>query len=233
MSTSEFPTPDFRTRVAAEKRERMRTRLIEAAMEVFSSIGMDAAVIEDLIDQAQVSRGTFYNYFRTTEEVMAAVQQAVGNELLSLVDMAISDRQDPAERLACGVRMVLHTARQFPLVGRFIARAGMGRSLDHMPALGHLLRDLLEATAMGRFKLNDPMLGLDLVVGTTSAALLSLSLRSDLADAYPQEITFHILLGLGMTPEAARVLVDKPIHAVLLPPESLLVRTQSQPSNTL
>ena len=218
-------TPDFRTRVAAEKRERMRTRLIEAAMEVFSSKGMDATVIEDLIEQAQVSRGTFYNYFRTTEEVMAAVLQTVGNELLSLVDVAIADRADPAERLACGVRMVLQTARHFPHAGRFIARVGVTRSMDHMPALGYLLRDLLEATATGCFQLADPMLGLDLVVGTTSAALLSLSMRADLTDAYPQEVTFHILLGLGMSRAAARELVEKPIGAVALPPESLLVRT--------
>ncbi|RRS02352.1 TetR/AcrR family transcriptional regulator [Aquabacterium soli] len=218
-------TPDFRTRVAAEKRERMRTRLIEAALEVFSTKGVEATVIEDLIEQAQVSRGTFYNYFRTTEEAMAAVLQAVVNELLSLVDMVIANRPDPAERLACGVRMVLHTARQFPHAGRFIARLGVTRSLDLLPALDNPLRDLVEGIETGRFNVADPMLGLDLVAGTTSAALLSLSLRTDLTEAYPQEITFHILLGLGMTRAAARKLVDKPIDAVQLPPESLLVRT--------
>ncbi len=199
-------------------------------MEVFSAKGVDTAVIEDVIEQAQVSRGTFYNYFRTTEEVMAAVQQAVGNELLSLVDLAIADRQDPAERLACGVRMVLQTGRQFPMMGRFISRVGMSGNIDHMPALGHLLRDLLEATAKGRFQLSDPMLGLDLVVGTTNAALLSLSLRSDQTDDYPQQITFHILLGLGMTPHEARKLVNKPIETVFLPPNALLVRTQRPPT---
>ena len=225
-------TPDFRTRVAAEKRERMRTRLIEAAMEVFSSKGVDATVIEDLIEQAEVSRGTFYNYFRTTEEVMAAVLQAVGNELLSLVDLAIANRSDPAERLACGVRMVLQTARHFPHAGRFITRVGVTRSTDHLPTLGYLLRDLVEANESGRFNLADPMLGLDLVVGTTSAALFSLSMRNDLTDTYPQEITFHILLGLGMTRAAARKLVDKPIQAVQLPPESLLVRTLHKTSIT-
>ncbi|MEY4756642.1 MAG: hypothetical protein RJA34_1540, partial [Pseudomonadota bacterium] len=72
-------TPDFRSRVAADKRERMRARLIEAAMEVFATQGVEATVIEDVIAQAGVSRGTFYNYFRTTEAVMSAVQQAVGN----------------------------------------------------------------------------------------------------------------------------------------------------------
>ena len=75
----------------------------------------------------------------------------------------------------------------------------------------------------------DPMLGLDLVVGTTSAALHSLSLRQDLGDTYPQEITFHILVGLGMTKSAARKLVNKPIEAVQLPPDSLLVRTLNKP----
>jgi len=202
-------------------------------MEVFSTKGVDATVIDDLIAQAQVSRGTFYNYFRTTEEVMAAVLQVVGNELLSLVDVAIADRADPAERLACGVRMVLQAARHFPHAGRFISRVGVTRSMDHMPALGYLLRDLLEANEAGRFTLADPTLGLDLVVGTVSAALFSLSMRPDLTDAYPQEITFHILLGLGMTRAAARKLVDKPIQPVHLPLESLLVRTRDPSPQTV
>ena len=116
-------------------------------MDVFATQGVDATVIDDLIVKAQVSRGTFYNYFRTTEEVMVAVMQIVGNELLSLVDAAIADRTDPAERLACGVRMVLQTARHFPHVGRFMSQAGATRSLDQLPALGNLLRDLIESHA--------------------------------------------------------------------------------------
>jgi AcrR family transcriptional regulator len=219
--------PDFRTRVAAEKRERMRTRLIESALQVFNAKGVDATVIEDLITHAQVSRGTFYNHFRTTEDAMAAVLQELGNELLVLVDAAIIDRPDPAERLACGVRMVLQSARHFPQAGLFISRVGVARSLGKMPTLGYLMRDLLEATQAGRFTLTDPMLGMDLVVGTASAALHSLSLRTDMAQDYPQEITFHILLGLGMTRAAARKLVDKPIQGVQLPPESLLMRTRA------
>ncbi len=226
-------TPDFRTRVAAEKRERMRTRLIESALQVFNDKGAEATVIDDLITHAQVSRGTFYNHFRTTDEAMAAVLQELGNELLMLVDAAIVDRPDPAERLACGVRMVLHAARQYPQAGRFISRVGVARSLDKMPSLGYLMRDLIEATQAGRFTLSDPMLGMDLVVGTTSAALFSLNARTSTPDDYPQEIAFHILLGLGMTRAAARKLVDKPIQAVQLPPEALLVRTRQahpQPS---
>ena len=39
--------------------------------------------------------------------------------------------------------MVLHTARHFPHAGRVISRVGVTRSMEHLPSLGYLLRDLL------------------------------------------------------------------------------------------
>ncbi len=221
-------TPDFRTRVAAEKRERMHARLIESALQVFNDKGIEDTVIDDLITHAQVSRGTFYNHFRTTDDVLAAVLQELIHELLMLVDAAIVDRPDPAERLACGVRMVLHVARQFPQAGQFISRVGVARNLDKMPALGNLMRDLVEATQAGRFTLANPLLGMDLVAGTTSAAMYTLSLRPELPDDYPQEIAFHLLQGLGMTRAAARKLASKPIQPMTLPADALLMRTRQR-----
>ena len=49
---------DHRTRVAAEKRARMRRKLVESALLVFAEKGVDASVIEDVIAVAGVSRGT-------------------------------------------------------------------------------------------------------------------------------------------------------------------------------
>jgi AcrR family transcriptional regulator len=81
----------------------MRVRLIEAALHVFAEKSADAAVIDDVIKAAGVSRGTFYNYFRTNEELMAAVLHAVGDEILGLIEAAIAAHEDPAERLAHGL----------------------------------------------------------------------------------------------------------------------------------
>jgi len=62
-----------RWRAGAERRQRMRLRLIESALPVFAEKGLDAASIDDVIAAAGVSRGTFYNYFRTDVELAAAV----------------------------------------------------------------------------------------------------------------------------------------------------------------
>ena len=60
----------------------MRTRLIESALLVFAHRVVEASVIDKVITAAKVSRGTFYNYFRTNEDLLTAVAEAVGNQML-------------------------------------------------------------------------------------------------------------------------------------------------------
>ena len=217
---------DHRTRTAAEKRDRMRIRLVEAALQVFAGKSADAAVIDDVIKVAGVSRGTFYNYFRTNDELMAAVLHAVGDEILGLIEVAIAGHADPAERLAHGLRMMLHTARRFPMVGRFVARVNIASGMQHSFGISYMVRDVTQGTASGRFTLADPSLGIDLVMGAVREALVALTTRERLPDAYPEEFTFHVLLGLGLPRAAARRFVAMPILPVAVPPDSLLARTQ-------
>ena len=79
---------DHRPRVAAERRARMRRKLVESALLVFAEKGVDASVIEDVIAAARVSRGTFYNYFRTNAELLVAAIEELGNEVVDLIEFA-------------------------------------------------------------------------------------------------------------------------------------------------
>ena len=47
---------DHRPRVAAERRARMRRKLVESALLVFAEKGVDASVIEDVIAAATLGR---------------------------------------------------------------------------------------------------------------------------------------------------------------------------------
>ena len=219
-------TQDHRSRVAAERRERMRMRLIESALHVFAHKGADAAVIDDVIALAEVSRGTFYNYFRTNEELLAAVVKELGNELMNLVEAVVRERTDPADRLASAVRMVLHTTQAHPLLAQFVARAGMALTAHNRLAMHYLPRDIQAGIDLGRFAMASVELGLVLVLGSSHAAICAMTLGRDLPDQYPEEITFHMLLGLGMTRAQARKLVNAPIQAVSFPEDALLTRTR-------
>ena len=115
---------DHRPRVAAERRARMRRKLVESALLVFAEKGVDASVIEDVIAAAGVSRGTFYNYFRTNAELLAAAIDELGNEVVDLVELRVKAMPSPAARLFTGLGSIMDAARRFPLFAKFIARVG-------------------------------------------------------------------------------------------------------------
>ena len=81
-------------------------------------------MIEDVIAAAGVSRGTFYNYFRTNAELLVAAIQALGNEVVDLVESRVKAFPSPAARLFTGLRLYMDMARRYPLFARFIARVG-------------------------------------------------------------------------------------------------------------
>jgi AcrR family transcriptional regulator len=50
-------------------RENTRQRLMDAAMEVFAEVGLDAASVETICDRAGFTRGAFYSNFDTKDEL--------------------------------------------------------------------------------------------------------------------------------------------------------------------
>src|ERR1700730_11565719 len=87
-------------RVTPAKRDRTRATLIRAAFSVYARQGFDAPTIDDFIAEAQVSRGTFYNYFQTREDLMAAVAADLATFITSRIESASGGVRDPLERIA-------------------------------------------------------------------------------------------------------------------------------------
>jgi AcrR family transcriptional regulator len=63
---------------AAGKRERSkaanRQAIIDAARRVFGQLGYEAASVRDVIRGTDLASGTFYNYFKSKEELLEALQ---------------------------------------------------------------------------------------------------------------------------------------------------------------
>lgn len=219
--------PDHRTRVGEVRRERMRMRLIEAAMLVFTRRGVEGSVIDEVIRTAEVSRGTFYNYFQSADEVLAAVAEEVGNQLLEIVDPVVRPIADPAARVACGVRLALMVAQAHPQLAAFLARVGTPALGAQSLATEVLPRDIEEGIASGRFTSVPPRLGLDLITGPVFAAFHTL-LSVEVPENYIADMAAAILQSLGVAKATARRLANSSLPEVVLAPESLFVRAEAR-----
>lgn len=220
---SALPTIDHRPRVAAERRERMRRRLVECAMLVFAEKGVGASVIQDVIAAAKVSQGTFYNYFRTNEELLVAISEELNNELLRMIESEVGGYEDPAKRIACGLRLYLHTTRVYPLVARFVANAGLHAVGPHTLIYEYLPPHIEAGISAGRFQAIPINVALDLIAGTALAAVVRIA-AAEYEPNYAEQVVATILRGLGVSAAQSGKLVALPLTPMKPPPSSLLER---------
>ncbi|KPI18869.1 TetR/AcrR family transcriptional regulator [Streptomyces sp. NPDC059837] len=91
-------TPTRRKRVAKPPEER-RKDIMDAAEEVFARKGIAETKIEEITTLAEVSKGTFYLYFKTKDEAAAVLWErymdnfaGVGEKILSDTDVPLDGR---------------------------------------------------------------------------------------------------------------------------------------------
>lgn len=73
--------PGRRERRSVETRD----RLYRAALRLFAERGFQATTVQDITEAADVGKGTFFNYFKTKEHVLAAF----GGERIAAVERAL------------------------------------------------------------------------------------------------------------------------------------------------
>jgi AcrR family transcriptional regulator len=85
---------------AAKKRprtkppEERREELMNAAQKLFLEHGVGPTTVEQITTGADVAKGTFYLYFPTKEDVLAAMQERFGRTLLEKIRAGVAEKQD-------------------------------------------------------------------------------------------------------------------------------------------
>ena len=75
-----------------QQKEAKRTALIEAALRVFSRVGFAAAKMDDVADEAGVSKGTVYLYFESKEQLF---EEVVKVTMVPLLDEGVASLVEP------------------------------------------------------------------------------------------------------------------------------------------
>ena len=98
----------------AGKRERTRTKILESA---FGLLGNEKGLtvrIEEICAAAQVSRGTFYNYFTSLEQLFGILAVELSHDLNRALVATFDETQSHAEGASAAIQHYLHYARRDP-----------------------------------------------------------------------------------------------------------------------
>lgn len=80
--------------------ETRKEELLAAADALFRKNGVDCTAVSDIVREAHVSQGTFYNYFQSKDEIFAAVlEQATSNMMEEMRKTGERTDLDPLRKL--------------------------------------------------------------------------------------------------------------------------------------
>jgi AcrR family transcriptional regulator len=215
---------DHRPRVAAERRERMRLRLLGTAIRLGAEKGPASISIDDVIVGAEVSRGSFYKYFASTDALVREVAMQITNELIRMAEPLVLGLDDPAERVACGIRVVSRTAIDHPVVAGFIVRLGWPDVRQPDILLDFLRRDLNAGIRQRRFVRMPITLALNTVVGAVIGATHCM-LDADCERDFAEQTAAAALRALGIEAGEARRLSTRRLPPVEWPATGLFAET--------
>jgi AcrR family transcriptional regulator len=215
---------DHRPRVAAERRERMRARLLTSALQLIAAKGPAATSIDDVIAAAEVSRGTFYKYFPSPDVLVRELAFELAKDLVHLADPLVRERKDPAERVACGIRLVARLALHHPAAAGFLVQLGWPDTQGDNLLLDFVRRDLAAGMKQGRFRQMPMPLALNMVSGGVIGAIHCM-LKGSCAPDFAEMTAAAVLRALGGASTTADVLPRTRLELQPDFPDGLLAAT--------
>lgn len=193
-----------------KKKERTRSQLLEAAARLIGDRGVDATTVNDIVTEAAVAPGTFYNYFPDLDSLLADMAATL-KETIAAHTAYRSRARDPASRLAQVLRAHLSRARSDAGWARLVVRFSAVPSLNVRVALMHGLEDdIIDGIGKGQFSAEADEAALDLVIGALLSGFERVA-EGHVADVYDRNLTANILRGLGMVSAAALERVQRGI----------------------
>jgi len=199
-----------RAEIGAEKRSRTQADLLNAALELFGQPHGRNTRIEDVCAKAQVSRGTFYNYYPGIEALLEALSDEVTGAFDAAVHEAFEAFDGPTARTSAAMRYYLHAALVDSRWGWAVINSSVGRTLYSKNITVRVRESIQEGIDAGDFTLDSADVGRDILLGTGISATISM-LQGGTAPDYPEKIARQVLLSFGASKAVATALTNQPM----------------------
>ena len=106
----------------SRKKGNKKELVITAARKSFERYGYKRTVIDDVVREAGIAKGTFYLYFKSKEDLFLEVLQAIRQKIMEEYWEAISHKNTAAEKIAETLRFSLVALKKHPLFAKITNR---------------------------------------------------------------------------------------------------------------
>lgn len=146
-------------------------RINAAAVRLFTSKGTTQLTVSELAQEANVARGTLYRNVGSVEDLFDRIVAEFSADLHQRVAATFTGIDDPAARLAIGVRMWVRFAHEDPTMGRFAVRFALTEESLRAVMAGPPMEDIKTGIAAGRYDIGAA--SIDSVVSIIVGAVVS------------------------------------------------------------
>ncbi|MBJ9984692.1 TetR/AcrR family transcriptional regulator [Acinetobacter sp. S40] len=189
----------------------MKNHLMVSALDLYCQVPAEQnLLIDDFVKHAGVSRGTFYNYFTSTNELLTELAIQMSDEILDIIEPIIFQFDHPLERVMLATKLYLRSATRYPVWGQLITSVGPRFTLRGRNISRYLTRDLKKAHDLGLVIIKDYRVSRDIFLGSAYY-----SLETILTEAVDQDyfnlVIETLFINLGIAPEEAQRLMSLPL----------------------
>jgi AcrR family transcriptional regulator len=104
-----------------EKKQAQRQAIMEVAKEHFERFGYKRAVIDDIVREVGIAKGTFYLYFKSKDQLLFDLISQSRHEVLVKFIAAIEQETTAEGKIRVIIEMSFQAFEDYPLLARLIA----------------------------------------------------------------------------------------------------------------
>jgi AcrR family transcriptional regulator len=195
------------------RKERTRANLITAARHLFADRGVEHTTIAEIADHAEIAVGSFYNHFRTKDELLDAVIEEALSEQLRLLQLCQAQVSDPAEKVSIAHRHLVRVTRSDSDWAWLLVRLEFPRRVARSVLGDAVRRDMHAGIQTGRFQVTNPTLALN-ASGGALVAVIHAQLVGEASGNADSQHAEGVLRSFGLDPVEAAVIARRPLPQV-------------------
>ena len=190
----------------------MQLHLLFSGLTLASTNSIYELEVEDVIKQAEVSRGSFYNYFPSLPALYEGLAKQLMQEFSGLIDDSMPNGLDTATRLASTMRMLMRLVVDYPMLGRFLTQIQWPNQNSDAEIFQNIIGDIQLGIKEGGFNNMPASIGANIAIGSLIGGIHTMLLKRP-AKGFEDQVTNQVLIGLGVDVKLAGKISQAPLPA--------------------